>query len=116
EDRGDTLEGTEVRLRADGEHRAAVRQHLMHGEIERVVVALELRAVERTGATIQRAAAAARALMRLGGSPVLEQQAFDTSVGCRLENLAPAGRCSAGAPRLLLPARDRVPLLSRTCL
>ena len=96
---------------AERQHRAAVGERLVHGQVEAVVALLHLRAVERAGAALEPDPAAGRALPRLVVGALLEEQQVDAAVGGGLERRAPAGGRAGVAAGLLLPALDGLGLL-----
>ena len=93
------------------QHRPAVGERLVHGEVETVFAPLHLRAVERAGAAFDPDAAAGRALPGLVVDALLEEEQVDTAVRGRLEGRAPAGGGAGVAAGLLLPALDDLGLL-----
>src|SRR6185503_4573243 len=107
----DALDGLEVLALPDREHRPAVRERLVHGQVETVVAVLHLRAVKRAGAAFDPDAAARRALPGLVVDALLEEEQVDAAVRGRLERRAPAGRGTGVAAGLLLPALDGLGLL-----
>ena len=66
--------GLEVLALADRPDRAAVRERLVHGEVEAVVALLHRRPVERAAPPSMPSAAAGRALPRRRGRALLEEQ------------------------------------------
>src|SRR6266540_4029180 len=93
--------------------RAAVGKRLMDGEVEAVVSALELGAVERASAPRDREPPARVALPGLVLGALLVEQRLDAGVRGGLERLLPARGGAAAAPGLLSPALDYLALLVR---
>src|SRR5205823_2298684 len=110
EQRPDALDGLEVVAAQHRPRRAAVRERLVDREVEPVLTRLELRAVERALAGLEREPAAGRAAPRAPVAAVLVEQQLDAPIGCRLERVGPARRRAAVTAGLLLPALERVGL------
>src|SRR5512132_470417 len=96
---------------AESQHLAAVREHLVDGEVEPLVALLHLRAVERAAAAVDAHPAAGRADPRRVLDALVEEQALDPGIRSGLERLLPAGRRTRVAADLLLPALDTLGLL-----
>ena len=88
-----------------------MRERPAHGEVDAVVARVHPRRVERARAVLRLRATAGRALVRLPVDALLEQEQLDAAVRRGLERLLPAGRGTAAASRLFLPAVDRRRLL-----
>ena len=97
----------------DGPHRAAVRERLVHSEVEPRVGRFEPRAVERTASFRDRGAAAGGAAEGRAVDALLEEQQLHARVGRCLERLLPARRGAAVAARFFTPALDRLRLALR---
>src|SRR6185437_5463376 len=90
QDRADSLDRVEVLALPQCPDGAAVRERLVHCEVESVAALLHLRSVERTRPRLGGDAAAGGALPRLVVGAVLEQQQLDAPIRSRLERLCPS--------------------------
>src|SRR5215218_7764811 len=90
----DSLDGLKVLPAANGPHCPAVRERLVHCEVEPAFVRLEAGPVEGTLPTLGGDAAAGRTLKPLPVDAVLEEKDLDTPVRRSRERVRPA-RCRA---------------------
>src|SRR4029079_14841927 len=97
----------EILVVPDGPHSAAVRECLVHREVETRVGRFEPRAVERTASFRDRGPAAGGAPEGRSVDALLEEQQLHARVGRCLERLLPTLRGAAVAARFFTPALDR---------
>src|SRR4051794_40470013 len=76
----DSLDGLEILVMTQRERAAAMREGLVHGQVEAVVALLHLRPVQRARAALGAHPPAARALPRRVLCPLLEEQQVDPRV------------------------------------
>ena len=112
QERADSFRRTEILVRSDRTDRPAVRDGLVHSEVETVVALLGLGAVERAPAACRGQPPARRALPGLVLDAFLVEQDARPSVGGGLERLGPAGRGSLSATGRLSPALEHLFLLA----
>src|SRR5918996_1905698 len=94
----------------DRADRPAVRERLVHGEVEALLPSLHPGAVERAVPVAQRGAPARGTLPGLVVGTLLEEQEIDAPVGRSLERAGPAGHRAPAAPGLLAPALEQLDL------
>src|SRR6266542_1649348 len=117
QERADALDRVEVAALAEHSDRPAVRQRLVHCEVEAVRALLQRGAIERTRARLGGEAPAGGALPGAPVGSLLEEQHLDPLVRSRLQRLRPARGGPAVSTCLLAPALgDRFFLLGTPAL
>src|SRR5688572_11916509 len=102
----DPLDRLKVLPAANGPHGSAVRERLVHGEVEPAFVRLEAGPVEGTLPALGGDAAASWTLKRLPVDAVLEEKDLDAPVRRGRERVRPARCRAAVSPGFVAPALD----------